>query len=275
MNSGTILIVALVSASLGYLVAIIISRQSKNEQPEKEITDNNQGPRFEVHHLNVILWSKTQHGPLLADVYGRTYHSRDEISPPEKNRLIHEIRTVEAWFGLTNLQPASTITPAPVSMKLEAPSPEAEPADASIPGIEPEAVQQVEPLAVLEKVEEPTPQAAHPPQPHPTDTPVPMVITEAQLDEIMPPPPVTPVAARLDNRSKIKEEPKSIVQQINDILQDKVTQSSFANAGIKLQETPQGVVVWIGNQSFQGIDSVPEGEAKGLIRAAVKQWEKG
>lgn len=47
----------------------------------------------------------------------------------------------------------------------------------------------------------------------------------------------------------------------------------MAAVGVKLQETPQGVLVWIGKESFQGVDSVPEGEAKKLIKAAVKEWE--
>jgi hypothetical protein len=88
--------------------------------------------------------------------------------------------------------------------------------------------------------------------------------------------PVRPVEVKLDLRSKPKPAPvmKSIVQQIDDILQEKVARSSLAETGIKLQELPQGVLVWVGNQSYQGVDALPDGEAKDLIHAAVKEWEK-
>lgn len=87
--------------------------------------------------------------------------------------------------------------------------------------------------------------------------------------------PVKPVEARIDLIPKAKPAPapKSIVQQIDEILQEHVANTPMAAVGVKLQETPQGVLVWIGKESFQGVDSVPEGEAKKLIKAAVKEWE--
>jgi hypothetical protein len=87
--------------------------------------------------------------------------------------------------------------------------------------------------------------------------------------------PVKPVEARIDLIPKAKPAPvpKSIVQQIDEILQEHVANTPMAAVGVKLQETPQGVLVWIGKESFQGVDSVPDGDAKKLIKAAVKEWE--
>lgn len=68
--------------------------------------------------------------------------------------------------------------------------------------------------------------------------------------------------------------PASIVDQVNDILQNRLAGSPLAAKGIRLAETPnQGVVVWVGLEHYEGIDAVPDPEVKALIRDAVKEWE--
>lgn len=134
-----------------------------------------------------------------------------------------------------------------------------------------------------------SPQPAQPPQKAMTFTSsseldVPSKILEPTVPILKPPvivipdteeEPVKPVEARIDLIPKAKPAPapKSIVQQIDEILQEHVANTPMAAVGVKLQETNQGVLVWIGKESFQGVDSVPEGEAKKLIKAAVKEWE--
>jgi hypothetical protein len=265
MNAGTVLVIAFISAGLGYLAGLVLTRSSKDR--EKETTEGGEtGPRYEIHKLEVTLWSKTPHGPLLADFFGHTVQSRDEVSVPEKNRLIQEIRTIEAWFGIgehktNDAAPVVNSTPSVTSEPLgTASTVELPPAPATPPELVATSVTShlpVENLPVHSEIDLEE-------------------LSEAQIQTIMPPPPVAPVQPRLDNRAKVKSEPviKSIVEQINDILQEKVTRSNIADVGIKLQETPQGVLVWVGKTSYQGIDTVPEGEAKTLIKAAVKEWEK-
>lgn len=73
-------------------------------------------------------------------------------------------------------------------------------------------------------------------------------------------------------------EPKrvgSIVQQINDILQEKLRTSGLLNRGVSLMEDPrQGVIVMVGLQRFVGIDAVTDPEIKALIKASVAEWER-
>jgi hypothetical protein len=265
MNTGTVLIIAFICAALGYGAGLVLTRSSIKPKDPNLVETEDSGPRYEIHRLAVTLWSKTRHGPLLADLYGRNYNSRDEIPEVEKNRLINDIRTVEAWIGITANKPA----PAPAAVSA-APAPE-------VPA---RPVEQATPTPVAPQ---PVVTVTAPVQPPPSK-PAPIVhegetelsdLPEELLATIIPPEPVTPVQARIDNVPKVKKEPapKSIVEQINDILQEKIKHTAYAAEGIKLQETPQGVLVWVGKQSFQGIDSVPEGEAKAFIRAAVKEWE--
>ena len=67
---------------------------------------------------------------------------------------------------------------------------------------------------------------------------------------------------------------KSIVSQIDEILQDQISGTALAGRRIKLTEAPgQGVTVWIGLAQFQGIDAVADAEVVAAIRHAVNTWE--
>ncbi|MBN1538237.1 MAG: hypothetical protein JW908_15980 [Anaerolineales bacterium] len=68
--------------------------------------------------------------------------------------------------------------------------------------------------------------------------------------------------------------PKSIVAQIDDILQEKIEGSAMEKRGIRLVELPgKGMVVVVGLDQFEGIDEVPDEEIRQLIRGCAKEWE--
>ncbi|MDD5369669.1 MAG: hypothetical protein PHQ40_11320 [Anaerolineaceae bacterium] len=67
---------------------------------------------------------------------------------------------------------------------------------------------------------------------------------------------------------------KSIVGQIDDILQEHLTTSPYANKSIRLIESPnKGVLVAVGLEQYPGIDEVPDASIRTLIREAVSEWE--
>ena len=73
----------------------------------------------------------------------------------------------------------------------------------------------------------------------------------------------------------VPSKPKSIVEQIDDILQAKLANSPVRNKGIRLVEDPvHGVVVWIGIEHFNGVDQVSDPEVKALLREAAAEWEQ-
>jgi len=276
MGSGTILIVAFVSLLVGYLAGLVLTRMNTpKSQSEERIKDL--GPRQEVSKLQVLLWRRDEKSPVLADVFGKTIHSPNELLPVEKRRFLEELHAIQLWFGIIKPSVGVLAVPVPeekpetvLATETELPAPASSPTEAEKPAV----VEQTTAPVVLtgEELE------LIPPAPLPVAEPK-MDLPPIHLTPVYDPTPVEPVKpveVKLDLRSKPKPEPvmKSIVQQIDDILQDKVARSPLADTGVKLQETPQGVLVWVGNQSYQGVDALPEGEAKTLIHAAVKDWEK-
>lgn len=69
---------------------------------------------------------------------------------------------------------------------------------------------------------------------------------------------------------------KSIVEQIDDVLQQKLTGTPFANLKIRLLEGPGGEVnVQIGALKHPSVEAIPNPEIQAVIRQAVADWEKG
>jgi hypothetical protein len=70
------------------------------------------------------------------------------------------------------------------------------------------------------------------------------------------------------------EPDKSIVAQIDEILQTRLENTPLADQGIRLIEGPdQGMVIEVGLSRYTDIDAVPDSEVRRLIRQAVNEWE--
>ena len=84
-------------------------------------------------------------------------------------------------------------------------------------------------------------------------------------------------APELRTSDRVRESspgPKSMIQQINDILQDEIASSPTEKRGIRLMESADGSVrVLLGVQSY-ALDDVPDESVQTLIRKAVAIWEK-
>lgn len=73
----------------------------------------------------------------------------------------------------------------------------------------------------------------------------------------------------------VEKSNKSIAAQIDEILQEKLETSSLAGRAIRLMELPgKGMVVMVGLDQYDGVNSVPDPEIREIIRSCVTEWER-
>ncbi len=92
----------------------------------------------------------------------------------------------------------------------------------------------------------------------------------------VPVPPVVPIAPN-PGKKEVPPKPvmKSIIEQINDVLQARLATSTLKDRDIQLIEGSNGsVVVQDGINRYEGLEAVPDTEITTLIRAAITEWEK-
>ena len=81
-------------------------------------------------------------------------------------------------------------------------------------------------------------------------------------------------ALRADLR-KPEPGPRSIVAQIDEILQEKLSETPEIDKSVQLKEAPDGgMVVMVGVDQYEDVDSVPDEQIRTLIKGSVAEWEK-
>jgi hypothetical protein len=67
----------------------------------------------------------------------------------------------------------------------------------------------------------------------------------------------------------------SVIDEVNDILQKKLAGSPLAGKGIHLMENYNNEIrFWVGLNSYDDVEEIPEPEIRQIIDAAVKEWEE-
>lgn len=112
------------------------------------------------------------------------------------------------------------------------------------------------------------------PAPMPRVQPTPQPVRPASRPSLF-----APIAIKTEKPAeaeKPKVNLKSIVEQIDDVLQAKLPATIYKDQDIHLLDAPGGaVLVQIDDEKFDGIDAVSDPEIKRLIRQAISDWEKG
>jgi hypothetical protein len=83
------------------------------------------------------------------------------------------------------------------------------------------------------------------------------------------------VTRAVNPKSKVKEKPKSIVEQVDEILQKRLANSPYSKRLIRLVDAPGGgVEVLVDAKKYEGVGDVPDLEVRDFIQECVKEWEK-
>jgi len=88
-------------------------------------------------------------------------------------------------------------------------------------------------------------------------------------------PNISPFVGEVPDTPEVPFEEKSIVGQIDEILQEKILNTPLRDKGIRLIENIDGSMrVYVGLEQFDDVDSIPDETIKAAIRAAVHNWEQ-
>jgi hypothetical protein len=85
---------------------------------------------------------------------------------------------------------------------------------------------------------------------------------------------LNPLDLFVPGQSKGGTRMKSLAEQIDEVLQEQIGDST-RYPEIHLTDSPgKGLLVVLGSETYEGIDSIPDLEIRNLIQGAVKEWEK-
>ena len=187
------------------------------------------------------LTREPESGSLNMDIAGKLARTPDELSVEERKQAVDLLRDTTIWLGL--LPPAKTpVPPAMVTAPL------------SVPPVP--AVTAVRPLTL------------------PDDMAVAAGFVGVSRPSIVGNM-TNAIANVLSPTPVVKEAPKTMVQQIDEVLQNRLLGTVLANQRIYLTEDPRrGVLVNVGNEVYEGIGAVPEGDVKELLKSSVQEWER-
>jgi len=265
MNPTNILIIAFVCVTIGFLAGLLVSNMRSEPKPVPALPDGANkptGPCLEVAQLV----REAGGGSLLVHLETKYYRSPGELNPTQRQQMEELTLELGRWLVQTPTKGKPALPTPPASENSAAAAVEMEPVKEGSVNGEPVNEAPIYEIPVYETVAKETMVAAMAGSAPTAGAPHP----EAAPATASPPPP--PAAARPAPAQKITV--MSIVNQINDILQENVVGTEFEKRGIRLVELPnRGVAVQVGLGTFPDIDSVPEPEIRSLIRAAVSEWE--
>jgi hypothetical protein len=68
--------------------------------------------------------------------------------------------------------------------------------------------------------------------------------------------------------------PKSITEQIDDVLQERILGTTLIHRGLHVKPGPRGDAIFEADgQSYASVDELPDVEVRDIIRAAIVEWE--
>ena len=256
-----VLIFTTVGFMVGAVVAYIAARSQPGKAPKSVEFDlfTERKKRFDEV---VSLWRERAGGKIVVWFEDKMWESPKPIDSIRRRRIESAARDFQTWLGGEESAPVvdagknATMESRLASVTRTPTGPLASPARTPTGPLGSPARTPTGPLTAPRKT--PTgPLSAPEPVVRPVEVSLPAVLSEEPAKVVKP------------------NKPLSIVEQINDILQETIKDTPLAARMVRLVEDPrEGVVVWIGMDHFPGVDSVPDPEVKTALRKAANEWER-
>lgn len=230
------------------------TRQSLPQQPDGE------GELVALH------WEKSSK-TLSLELGGRSV-TRPEMLPPEKRSELARMALIWLrWLREPEENPAPSVTPTPASAANRT---------------QPARVKRAEKTGGFPLAAEQPSEPLMPISSENTTVATPSPITGSASPTIASKPGHFPRPLRNEGTEKPAAVPAqkpvprlSIVEQIDEVLQEMLGASELAGRAIRLAEDPaSGVVVRVGAEQYGDIDAIPDPAVRAIIRKAVAEWEQ-
>ena len=133
------------------------------------------------------------------------------------------------------------------------------------------------PLPILPPPAKPQPSTPSRKEPAPDNRPVIKVsLQEAKQMEVKPPSMDIMQQWRYIRDQKLKPvvQIKSVMDEINDILQVMIIGHPLAGRGLKAADGLQGAVFTLDGINYDSVEALPEAEAREMLRAAIQKWDQ-
>ncbi|MCJ7622875.1 MAG: hypothetical protein MUO76_05180 [Anaerolineaceae bacterium] len=244
---------------IGAVLTFLIMRTTRKEpeptEPDREV--NPVGFR-EGYQPTVSLWLNRKTGKLAIDISGKMVADPHKFSQKMRRGMLKLAKEWQHWLNI----PGDLEMPAPIK---QTPPVEQPREPQTVPVREPikpkPAHEQIETHQIIRPQETSASRTFTTPQPIPEKIKPPSILSSLVG------------AARSSEDDLIPA--KSMVDQIDGILQEMMIDTSFAKRGIRVVEDPvKGVIVWVGLDQYEGIGAVPDPDILAMLRSAVERWEQ-
>ncbi len=278
-NPLIIIVIAAVFAvlvlGLGLVIGLTVGKRRRKTDAPEQPAPARAVPKEGVEILSI--WRNEQTGKLRAIMDGKPL-SPARMTEEQKERLKHILTGI---YRLMGESPASKrAVPGAVPPK-EKPAPaasEEKPAPAASPE-QPTQPEEMRPRKDEEKAAETVMEEQQPPREEagaPIHAP-PTLFSESlpkapRLRDVITSNPFRPPSLSAQEEKSLLS--LSIVEQIDEILQEKLAGSPLAHKEIRLKEIPGGMAVLVGMERYNSLDEVPDPEIRALIKAAAREWNE-
>jgi len=271
---GSNLFVLIGAVILGYVIGMIDSRitakirKPKEEEPKIQIVEKVVEVEKLVEAPSVFSVNFDGNRPVVK-LDGQEVEYYD-FSHEQRKRLIDILTYIRPWIDARMAPPRSQGQP-----QAQSAAPQSRPAAPSVPS------QEQRPAATAT----PSTQSIRTPSPEEQQSTLQgrLAAHQTQITPVPEEPKVEPFSMNvissarymIQRRDKPEDRMLSIVEQIDEVVQNRLPTSPFVDMDISIKESPTGgVLIKVEDKIYQGVDNIADPEIQSFIRDCIARWEK-